>query len=71
MMSALGGGPPKADDSTDKLCECDNDKGGRVSKNPKMLPTSYVHAPLTESKLSCLSPANSKVPIQQAFENPF
>ena len=28
MMSALGGGPPKADDSTDKLRECDNDKGG-------------------------------------------
>ena len=32
MMSALGGGggPPKADDSTGKLRECDSDKrGGR------------------------------------------
>ena len=30
MMSALGGGrgSPKADDSTDKLRECDSDKGG-------------------------------------------
>ena len=45
MMSALGGergvlgGPPKADDSTDKLRECDSDKrGGRGSKNPKICP---------------------------------
>ena len=35
-----------ADDSTDKLRECDSDKGGgRGSKNP----TSYVHAPLLNS----------------------
>ena len=27
MMSALVGGPPKADGSTDKLRECDCDKG--------------------------------------------
>ena len=33
MMSALGGGPPKADDSTDKLRECDSDKGGGVKKS--------------------------------------
>ena len=33
MMSALGG-PPKADKSTDKLRECDSDKG---VKNPKIL----------------------------------
>ena len=37
MMSALGeGGPPKADDSTDKLREYDSDKGGR-GQNPIML----------------------------------
>ena len=37
-MSALGGGggPPKADDSTDKLRECDSDKGEKV-KQPKIL----------------------------------
>ena len=42
MMSGLvewEGGPPKADDSTDKLRECDSDKrGGRGSKNPKICP---------------------------------
>ena len=35
MMSAIGGGggvPPKADDSTDKLRECYNDKGGGGQK---------------------------------------
>ena len=40
------GGPPKADGSTDKLHECDSDKGGGGSKNQKNLQTSYVHAPL-------------------------
>ena len=47
MMSALGGGEggtPKADKSTDKLRDCD--KGGRRSKIPKHLQTSYKHAPL-------------------------
>ena len=39
------GGPPKADESTDKLRECDSDKGGRGSKNPTILQTSYVHDP--------------------------
>ena len=35
MMSALGlgGGPPKADYSTDKLRECDSDKGECVKKS--------------------------------------
>ena len=33
MMSTLGGGPPKADDSTDKLQECDSDKGEGVKKS--------------------------------------
>ena len=51
MMSALGGDPPKVDDSTDKLGECDSDKGeeGGGSKNPKFWQTSNVHAqpPLT------------------------
>ena len=28
MMSALGGGGGSADDSTDKLRQCDSDKGG-------------------------------------------
>ena len=35
MMSAMGGGkgvPPKADDSTDKLRECDNVKGEGITK---------------------------------------
>ena len=27
-----GGGTPKAGDSTDKLCECDSDKGEEVKK---------------------------------------
>ena len=40
-----------ADDSTDKLRECDSDKGGRGSKNPTFLQTSYVHAPLPELRL--------------------
>ena len=33
MMSALGGGSPKADDSTDKFLECDSDKGEGVKKS--------------------------------------
>ena len=36
MMSALGGRGLKAEDSTDKLRECDSDKG---VKNPKNLQT--------------------------------
>ena len=28
MMSALGGGPKKADEGADKLRECDSDKEG-------------------------------------------
>ena len=37
MMSALGGGggSPKADNSTDKLRECDSDKGGGGQKIQK------------------------------------
>ena len=38
-----GRGYPKADESTDKLRECDSDSGGY--KNPKQLQASYVHAP--------------------------
>ena len=35
MMSTFGGGggTPKADESTDKLRECDNDKEGGVQKS--------------------------------------
>ena len=40
-----GGVTPKEDDGTDKLRECDGDKGERGSKHPKILRTSYVHAP--------------------------
>ena len=34
MMSALGGGKgvPKTDKSTDKLCDCDSDKGAKKPK---------------------------------------
>ena len=32
MMYALGGGTSKADESTNKLCECDSDKGKGVQK---------------------------------------
>ena len=47
MMSALGGGggTPKADEISDKLHNCDGDKGrGRGYKIPEILWTSYVHA---------------------------
>ena len=39
------GGTPKADESTDKLRECDSDKGGGESKNPKILLTSFKYGP--------------------------
>ena len=44
MTSALRGregGWSKRDDSTDRLREWDSDKGGRGSKNPKILRTSF------------------------------
>ena len=48
MMSALGGGEggtQKADDSTEKLRECDSDKGGRGSKIPEILRTPFKYSP--------------------------
>ena len=39
MMSALGGGPPKADDSTDKMRECDSDKGEGDKKSADVICT--------------------------------
>ena len=48
MTSALRGregGWSKRDDSTDRLREWDSDKGGRGSKNPKILRTSFKYRP--------------------------
>ena len=36
----------KRDDSTDRLREWDSDKGGRGSKNPKILLASFKYRPL-------------------------
>ena len=36
-MKGRGGGAPNADNRTDKLRECDTDKGGGGPKNPKIL----------------------------------
>ena len=52
MTSALRGregglgGWSKRDDSTDRLHEWDSDKGGRGSKNLKILRTSFKYRPL-------------------------
>ena len=49
MTSALRGregGWSKRDDSTDRLREWDSDKGGRGSKNPKILRTSFKYRPI-------------------------
>ena len=51
MTSALGGGTPKADESTDKLLEFDNDnhKGrGRGSKHLKRLADVICTCPLSQ-----------------------
>ena len=48
MTSALRGregGWSKHDDSIDRLREWDSDKGGRGSKNPKILRTSFKYHP--------------------------
>ena len=42
-MSTWSGGTPKPDESTDKLRECENDRG--VLEIPKILQTSYVYGP--------------------------
>ena len=53
MTSAVGGGggSPKSRRKEQNQLICDSDKGGRGSKNPKMLRTSYMdmEAPLFES----------------------
>ena len=53
MTSAVGGGggSPKRRHMVQNQLICDSDKGGRGSKNPKMLRTSYMdmEAPLFES----------------------
>ena len=53
MMSAIkgGGGSGKVDNSTDKLHDHTCDKGG-ASKNPKLLRTSLMEAPLAPAKLA-------------------
>ena len=50
-MSALGGGPQKADDSdsTDKLRECDSDKGGEGVKKSEIF--ADVTCPLSPRRL--------------------
>ena len=48
MTSAWGGGEggtQKADDSTDKLRECDSDKGEGGSKILEILRTSFKYGP--------------------------
>ena len=44
------GGTPKADESTDKLRECDSDKGGGGSKILEILWTSFKYGPSFPSK---------------------
>ena len=54
MTSALRGregGWSKCDDSTDRLREWDSDEGGRGSKNPKILRTSFEYRPFSVSIL--------------------
>ena len=50
MMFLWEGGLPKADDNTDKLRECDSDKGEGV-KNPKILQTSFMYMPPNRAEL--------------------
>ena len=62
MMSALGGGPPKADDSTDKLRECDSDRGEGVKKLQML---NMYMPPLKESLIMVSGSSTDGMPKQE------
>ena len=47
MMSVLGGGPPKVDDRTDKLRECDSGKGREGVRKSENFADVICTCPLT------------------------
>ena len=60
MTFALGGGFPKTDEISDKLCECEG--RGRGKKYPKIVWTSYVDGPLWQVGRPEKSPSRSVRP---------
>ena len=62
MMSALGGGPPKADDSTDKLRECDSDREEGVKKLQML---NMYMPPLKESLIMVSGSSTDGMPKQE------